>query len=329
MGTVIDCSISIQTSMKIEVTFAILSPVLSFWIEHSDPVFDENYEIAEDYIQLDSTIYDETDEEISPSDFQSGFASDFQENNNTFLEEKMNSRKFGKVKSMLEYLYCENNENCDVSRLVIQKMLKYYGCNCFPRNKKNDNQIIPAVNAKPIDDIDEVCTNLAKRFSCFQHDIKNQYFSSETPCNTQVGYTWHVKTDFLGHETIACGPKRAENYVFYDITGKIRKEKTDKLQCKNALCQMEKEFSENIYTLVDHPVRFIEKFANNYKIESSERCPNRVIPVNDKKECCGAYPGRKSYNSEFKECCYGELTDKGQCDEREENDYSEEYHDYY
>ena len=198
--------------------------------------------------------------------------------NGTFLsnqlgefEENLGLRRLSHVRSMLKYLYCKDQTDCDISNRDIVKSIDNYACNCYSANKRrsisdnNKRSRYPGINSKPMNRVDEICTQLAHRLKCFEIDLAMGLFlasEEKYDCNWATSYSWHIGES----GEIVCGPESSNEYVWYTNDGEINEGRTDRNECRNALCQIEREFSLAIFEEIKDPISFFkaEKLLGNY-----------------------------------------------------------------
>jgi len=209
---------------------------------------------------------------------------------------------------MLHFLYCGQNKDCGVENFHIRKSIVNYGCNCYPENKARDflhtqNANLPGYNGDPIDDIDEACLFLAKRFECFEKDIEEKIFQPiGYSCDYTTSYQWHV-----GQEgEIVCGPPEAPEYDYGDS------KKTTSSKCRLSLCTMDREFAFSIYDLIENPVKFEQENGDKYGIYGDQSKCNVQAPELKNITCCGTYPDRVPLK--FEEKCCDNIAKLGNCE---------------
>jgi len=220
-------------------------------------------------------------------------------------------RSLTKTRNMISALMCPDGENspnpnCKTRTWPkggprtfnwdLKRAIKNYGCNCFTGGSAVQNDFggvveLPGIQGKPVDEVDAVCLNLAKRFQCFNLDKKNG--DIEASCEYNTNYPYHIDVD----GNIVCGRKRDPGFIKSGDT------------CKRALCEMEKEFALSIVPLLNgDPIAFHSDNKRNYDIWSSDQCV-RGYEGKQKSTCCGSHSpaGRVSYDPNMS-CC----TDDGQ-----------------
>lgn len=262
--------------------------------------------------------------------WQAGYVADREANN---VRAKMPQQ------SMLYTLICGvNNADCQFSEEDIFSALENYGYNCFTgktTSKYNGATVYHmGSHGDALDEIDSACLAVHKAYKCMFLDEKygNLKQGSSTYNGTKVEGCAHG-LQFAYHLNnagdIVCGPKRNPGYAKNVWHG-----------CRDAACEIEKEFAYKVAGALANPKDFEFTHADNYNAVAFEmgalnpllksayqkektnvaaaaaakELTEFFASVQRDEQCCGNYPTRAPYNSYTQECCaQGEIHAIGRC----------------
>lgn len=214
-------------------------------------------------------------------------------------------RGLREIKNMLEELSCAAGQ-C-VSYKGYQRILRDYGCNCFPEDENAEWDGIAIYqfesHGEPVDELDSACKEAYKRYRCFTHDVDNGLLSDATSCMPGMEFEFHMSSN-----EIICGPPEDPEYALNsDLNG-----------CKLAACEIERAFSYRVFNIVGNELnpsgkklRFREQNAHNFGTHGRGEC--KAQTGGDKDSCCGEFPNRKPFNSDMASCCDGDIVTFGSC----------------
>jgi len=195
------------------------------------------------------------------------------------------------IKNMLADLSCQAG-NC-VAHKEFRDALRGYGCNCFSRDPNmewNGSSIWHFTSrGEPVDEVDDACKEAFKRYKCLEQDFSSGLLSDDSLCSVGMEFEYHMN----GNNEITCGPADNPEYAI----------EPERHGCKLAACQIERAFSQRIFSSIGNEVngKGKLKFPDNNKINYDVECTARPGPPRD--ACCGDYPERKPYSSELQSCC--------------------------
>jgi len=213
-------------------------------------------------------------------------------------------RRFQHMKGMVAFLQTGDDADDD-ARWNFRSKIQDYGCFCYPGTSEQV-RYSPGV---PIDEIDNTCRRLHRRWHCLENDSKNSIDSIPDDCNrdgTQHGvsrYKWHgVEDPITGHKEIICGSHSTGGYE--NVINK-----NQDIICKLRACQIERAFAEELVAL-DFDDWFDEAHTGmNGRGEcegepSVSSCGSTNSCESLVDSCCGIYPDRFPFNDGgLKECC--------------------------
>ena len=260
-------------------------------------------------------------------------------------------RSLGYVRNLIGLINCPNGEasadenpSCagghawwDVDKTgpwlsydeLVTSALQDYGCNCFPRNKWLENNlfgqdwphVLPGINGEPLDALDSACTVLARRVKCLDIDFNSLDRLEDYP-DSNGGYPrhtcdyiqWYATHDTHTDAGVVCGPANNPNYI--DAEAWWYSEENigfhNMNQCRNTICEIEMQFAREVAPLLKNPVEFT--LANMDKKGAWEKgmctAGDHGFQVDS---CCGNKFERSPYDSNYKECCNGKVTEIGSC----------------
>lgn len=258
-------------------------------------------------------------------------------------------RTTGYIRSLISLINCPNGEASadvnpacagghawwDVNKIgpwtsyegMVSAALQDYGCNCFPKNKwietnlfgKEWPHILPGINGEPLDALDSACAVLARRVKCLDIDFNSldrleDYPMSHGgfPRHTCDYIQWYVTHD--NGNGITCGPANNPNYVdaeawwYSDVNIGYH----NMNQCRNTLCEIEMEFAREVADLLKDPAEFVRSNQEKKGAWAKGMCNagDRGFQVDS---CCGNKFERTPYDSSYKQCCNGKVTELGSC----------------
>lgn len=213
-------------------------------------------------------------------------------------------RRFQHMKGMVAFLQT-GDEADDVARLNFRQKIQDYGCFCYPGTSEQV-RYSPGV---PVDEIDNTCRRLHRRWHCLENDSKNNIDSIPDDCNrdgTQHGvsrYKWHGTIDEItGHREIVCGSHSTGGYE--NVLNK-----NQDIICKLRACEIERAFAEELVALDFDDWYDEAHIGMNGRGEcegepSVSSCGSTNSCESLVDSCCGAYPDRFPFNDGgLKECC--------------------------
>jgi len=213
-------------------------------------------------------------------------------------------RRFQHMKGMVAFLQT-GDDGDDDARWNFRQMIQDYGCFCYPGTSEQV-RYSPGV---PVDEIDNTCRRLHRRWHCLENDSKNNIDSIPDDCNrdsTQHGasrYKWHGTEDpVTGHKEIICGSHSTGGYE--NVLNK-----NQDIICKLRACEIERAFAEELVAL-DFENWFDDAHTGmNGRGEcvgepSVSSCGSTNSCEDLVDSCCGTYPDRFPFNDGgLKECC--------------------------
>jgi len=180
------------------------------------------------------------------------------------------------------------------SEAVLSKMIRNYGCHCFPDYTRRTSGV-----GSPVNDVDATCKKLNRCKKCI--DIEGLAPSCENGDPDQGKYDYSVSGG-----VVDCNPRGRNN------------------DCKIAQCECDKDFAENLAAVWTD-----DSFDNHYwnTIKNTNAMANAGTPVFDydstcvaqpgdaADQCCGAaYPNKTPFVSAQRDCCpNGQLKLIGSC----------------
>lgn len=184
----------------------------------------------------------------------------------------------------------ENNFDAEVTRL--ENLYTNYGCYCWIDGV--DAGVIGGGKTKDMSDYH--CKELYRCYKCVNIDYNKNY--------TDVSYNVDLSVDENGARSIDC--------------------KVNSKQDAENICECDKRFAEDIAAVtngcaagepaderhgaycMDENMRTItgvrQDNGNKGTFDSRNTC-EKAMPDHQKENCCGIYPNRLPYDSNFAECC--------------------------
>lgn len=203
-----------------------------------------------------------------------------------------NFRNFRDARSILRDVLCKDNPNWCQDRpdRILHLLVTNYGCNCYPENKMEkpkQKYRIPGSNGKPVDELDSICSILARRQRCLISDNINCSYHRD------YEYVWNIN-----RKLVKC---------------------TKGSKCEKQLCRMDREFAVLVYNMLERegktPQEFIEQnqtFKDMY--DDPTRCVVKDLAL-ESYECCGHKMSRVSYNPISHKCCDNSVVAKNSVNE--------------
>lgn len=211
---------------------------------------------------------------------------------------------------------------------LVTGALQNYGCNCFPKNKWIENNlfgkswphVLPGINGEPLDALDSACTVLARRVKCLDIDYNSLERLEDWP-GSNGGYPrdtcdyiqWYNTHD-IGNG-ITCGPENNPNYI--DAEKWWYSDKNigyhNMNQCRNTICEIEMKFARDVADLLRDPVAFTLSNLDKKGAWEKGMCDSGSEYGYRVDSCCGDKFERSPYDSNFKQCCGGKVTELGSC----------------
>jgi len=187
------------------------------------------------------------------------------------------------------------SHKAEMARLMLN-----HGCNCFPKSilHRNGNSMTPSpgLTGRPVDDLDQACTVLAKRNKCLQLD-------NALECDYGQEYRYYYNTVT---KEIACGregkPLYSADLDYDNNPGK---------KCARQLCNMDLEFVNNIIAALSG--MSVREYRLEFQHFDRLRLERQGTPLEceaagtaeSPETCCGTVvpSTRTPYNSNTHRCC--------------------------
>ncbi|CAG5079232.1 Oidioi.mRNA.OKI2018_I69.PAR.g9203.t1.cds [Oikopleura dioica] len=209
-----------------------------------------------------------------------------------YFPDTISSTKFEQIAKMVAFL--EGKEPTEEYLQQIEDDQTSYGCYCWNKGVENVQEL---GGGQHMDKIDSVCSKLYRCYKCIDVDYNLDYKNNKGAL-AELGYTAIFIGDQVNERSINC-----------EFNGKTSSEN---------LCRCDVDFAESIAQLRSEcnagnqescpDLKYYtpySKFDGNFDYDAS--CRLRANQGQERDQCCGIYPNRRSYDKEVQECCQTDL----------------------
>jgi len=302
--------------MRLIATFAAVATVNATFFEDTNDVLSRSRRVAADeddqcaegeVMNQDGFCFDSTeamldimgpvDEDETPGlqakrKFQMGPNDEEQEDSSNDAEERTKRRSqritLLVTKASIEGKLVDRNGN-KLRAKQFMAMVNNYGCHCWPNNRGKEH--LTGVG-QPLDPVDEVCFDLKDCHKCIGIDFPYDEQDRPKGCDP-VTTKYKAKLN------------RSADKLEIECTNTLNKKGTNNGDCKRSLCECDKAFAEkfaNAFASYDKGLWNLadDSVAYENQCHRPGNAPERSLKGD--KECCGAYPERKSFNPANRQC---------------------------